>query len=88
MTVQPNGLAKRFVSYAKRRVIFNLAMLARRRNRHTSYIAVTGSSAKSTTCSLLAHILQPVSPTTSRIIANTMPTIAPFMRTVTPDYDF
>ncbi len=88
MTGQADSVAKRFAKFVRRRAIFNLALLARRRNRHTSYIAVTGSSAKSTTCSLLTHILQPVSPTTSRIFSNTMPAIARFMRTVTPAHDY
>ena len=82
------GLAQRFGRFIKRRAVFNLALLARRRNHHTTYIAVTGSSTKSTTCSLLDHILRPVSPTISRIFDNTMPAIAPFMREVTEDYDY
>lgn len=88
MATQSVGLAKRFMNFVRRRTVFNLALLARWRNRHTTYIAVTGSSAKTTTCLLLAHILKPQAPTAACIFSNTMPTIAPFMRTVTGDYDF
>ncbi len=81
-------LTRRLVNFVRRRTIFNLALLARRRNRHTTYIAVTGSSTKSTTCSLLAHILQSDSPTAALIFENTMPQIAPFIRAVSIDHDF
>lgn len=88
MISQLANLARRVGAFARRRVVYNLAVLARRRNRHTTYIAVTGSSTKSTTCSLLAHILEPVGSTSSRIFENSMPTIAPFMRAVSADQDF
>jgi len=88
MALQPGRLVKRFGSFVRRRAVFNLALLARRRNRHTTYIAVTGSSTKSTTCSLLAHILKSESPTATRIFDNTMPTIAPFIRAVSADHDY
>ncbi len=85
---QPNGLTTRFGAFLKRRAVFNLALLARLRNRHTRYISVTGSSAKTTTCSLLDHILAPVAPTKTLAFYNTMPTIAPFVQSVTADHDF
>jgi len=85
---QLTGLVQRFGKFVRRRAAFNLALLARRRNRHTKYIAVTGSSAKTTTCSLLVHILRSHAPTAGRIVHNTMPTIAPFIRTVDESSDF
>ncbi len=88
MSSQPVRLTKRFGAFLRRRAIFNLAMLARRRNRHTRYIAVTGSSAKTTTCALLDHILGSVAPTAAHFFSNTMPTIAPFVRTTSADQDF
>lgn len=88
MTANSASLTKRFVNFVRRRTVYNLALLARRRNRHTTYIAVTGSSTKSTTCSLLAHILKPAGSTSSRIFSNTMPSIAPFIRAVSADHEF
>jgi UDP-N-acetylmuramoyl-tripeptide--D-alanyl-D-alanine ligase len=88
VTSQLTGLVQRFGKFVRRRAVFNLALLARRRNRHTKYIAVTGSSTKTTTCSLLVHILQPYAPTAGHVLSNTMPTIAPFVRTVDESNDF
>ena len=88
MALQLTSLVQRFGKFARRRTDFNLALLARWRNRHTKYIAVTGSSTKTTTCSLLVHILQSRAPTTGCIRNNAMPTIAPFIRTIDESYDF
>ena len=88
MTANSASFTTRFVNFVRRRTVYNLAVLARRRNHHTTYIAVTGSSTKSTTCSLLAHILKPAGSTSSRIFGNTMPTIAPFIRAVSADQDY
>lgn len=88
MTTDATALTTRFVNFVRRRAVYNLARLARQRNHHTTYIAITGSSAKSTTCSLLAHILKPVGQISSRIFDNTMPTIAPFMHRLAADRDF
>ncbi len=88
MVWQPKTLTKRFGAFVRRRADFNLAMLARRRNRHTRYVSVTGSSAKTTTCALLDHILAPIAPTATLVFYNTMPTIAPFLQTVSAEHDF
>lgn len=85
---QLTGLVRRFDKFVRRRADFNLALFARWRNRHTKYIAVTGSSTKTTTCSLLIHILQSHAPTAGHVLTNTMPTIAPFIRTVDESNDF
>lgn len=88
MVSQLADLVQRFGKFVRRRAVFNLALLARRRNRHTKYIAVTGSSTKTTTCSLLIHILQSHASTAGHVLHNTMPTIAPFLRTVDESKDF
>lgn len=88
MEEKSTSLIRRFRAFVQRRVVFNLALLARRSNRHTTYIAVTGSSAKTTTCALLEHILARVAPTAARVGNNTMPSIAPFLRRVTSRHDF
>ena len=75
-----NHISGRVAAFLKRRDTINLAGLARWRNRHTTYISVTGSSAKSTTCALLEEILSAAAPTAARIMHNTMPQIAPFIR--------
>jgi UDP-N-acetylmuramoyl-tripeptide--D-alanyl-D-alanine ligase len=43
-----------------------------RRNHPATFIAITGSSAKTTTTSLLAHILSGLAPTSSQIFSNTL----------------
>jgi UDP-N-acetylmuramoyl-tripeptide--D-alanyl-D-alanine ligase len=78
----------RAAAFLKRRATINLARLTRLRNRHTTYIAVTGSSAKSTTCALLEQILSAAAPTAARIMQNTMPQIAPFMRDTDARYRY
>ena len=81
-------LSIRSAAFLKRRATINLARLARLRNRRTTYIAVTGSSAKSTTCGLLEHILSAAAPTAARILHNTMPQIAPFIRRTDARYSY
>ena len=84
-----NGsFSSRAAAFLKRRATINLARLARLRNRHTTYIAITGSSAKSTTCALLEHILSAAAPTAARIMQNTMPQIAPFIRRTDERYRY
>ncbi|MEM9470346.1 MAG: Mur ligase family protein [Pseudomonadota bacterium] len=88
MARRPKSLVRRFGAFVRRRTEFNLAMLARRRNRNTRYVSVTGSSAKTTTCGLLDHILAPAAPTATLVVNNTLPAVARFLRTVTADHDF
>ena len=75
-------------AFVRRRIVVNQAHLARYRNRHTKYVAVSGSSAKTTVCSMLEHILSGVGRTEAQISSNTMPAIAPFVRTVSGECDF
>lgn len=75
-------------AFVRRRITVNQAHLARYRNRHTKYVAVSGSSGKTTVCSILKHILSAVGRTDAQISRNTMPTIAPFVRAVSSECDF
>ncbi len=93
--VMKHGLARRLAemasranAFVRRRIVVNQARLARARNRHTRFIAVSGSSAKTTTCSLLDHILSVFAGTTSQYSMNTMPEISQFLRTVGNEFDY
>lgn len=81
-------VAHRTNAFVRRRIVVNQARLARARNRHTRFIAVSGSSAKTTTCSLLDHILSAFAGTTSQYSMNTMPVISQFMRTMGRESDY
>ncbi|RST85196.1 UDP-N-acetylmuramoyl-tripeptide--D-alanyl-D-alanine ligase [Aquibium carbonis] len=56
-----------------------LATLARARSK-AEFICVTGSSGKSTTATLLAHILAAHGPTTCQVLANSLPAIQRSLR--------
>ena len=71
---------KRFRDFVHRRITINRAHLARNRNKNTRFVAVTGSSGKTTLCAMLDHILSGVGPAAAQLSANTMPKIAPFIR--------
>lgn len=78
----------RFSKFVRRRITINRAHFTRSRNRNTRFVAVTGSSGKTTLSGMLDHILSGVGPTVSRISQNTMPTIAPFIRDLGNQHDF
>jgi UDP-N-acetylmuramoyl-tripeptide--D-alanyl-D-alanine ligase len=62
-----------------------LAVLRARRNRRghpATFIAVTGSSAKTTTVGLLGHVLEGHAPTTKRSVYNTLRDVAPAIAAV------
>ncbi len=80
--------AKRFSDFVHRRVTINRARLARNRNQTTRFVAVSGSSAKTTLCHLLEHILSGTAPTAAQISRNTMPAIAPFIRDLGRQHEF
>lgn len=80
--------AKSFGAFVHRRITINRAHLARNRNKNTRFVAVTGSSAKTTLCALLDHILSGVGPTVAQLSGNTMPKIAPFMRDLGNEHEF
>jgi UDP-N-acetylmuramoyl-tripeptide--D-alanyl-D-alanine ligase len=81
-------MASRTNAFVRRRIVVNQARLARARNRHTRFIAVSGSSAKTTTCSLLDHILSAFAGTASQYSMNAMPAISRFIRTVGNEFDY
>lgn len=80
--------AARFVMFVDRRITIKRAHMARNRNMHTRFVAVTGSSGKTTLCAMLDHILSAAGPTAAQLSENTMPKIAPFIRDLGNEHEF
>lgn len=80
--------AKKLSDFVRRRVTINRAHLARNRNKTTRFVAVSGSSAKTTLCRLLEHVLSGTGSTAAQISRNTMPAIAPFLRDLGDQHEF
>ena len=77
---KPRHLLRRlFSDYVENPVKHRMAKRARARSK-AEFICVTGSSAKSTTAILLAHILEAHAPTVSQVLANTLPAIQRSLR--------
>ncbi|MDN2580141.1 Mur ligase family protein [Aquibium sp. ELW1220] len=72
-----------FSTWIEKPVKHRIAVLARARSR-SEFICITGSSGKSTTATLLAHILASHAPTESQVFANTLPAIQRFLRRLSP----
>lgn len=76
------------MEFVRRRITVNRARWARWQNRNAGIVAVTGSSGKTTVCSMLEHILSDIGPTEAQISKNTMPAIAPFIRDLDRETEF
>lgn len=78
-SVARRGLRGLFGTYVEQPIKHRAASLARMRS-GAEFICITGSSGKSTTAVLLAHILAGHAPTESQIFANTRPAIERCLR--------
>lgn len=72
-------LRRLFSDYVEKPIKHRLAIRARTRSK-AEFICVTGSSGKSTTAILLAHILEAHAPTVSQVLSNTLPAIQRSLR--------
>ncbi|MFN3547513.1 MAG: Mur ligase family protein [Mesorhizobium sp.] len=72
-------LRRLFSDYVEKPAKHRLAMWARARSA-AEFICITGSSGKSTTAMLLAHILEAHGPTSSQVLSNTLPAIQRCLR--------
>lgn len=73
------GLRRLFSTHVGQPIKHEAAKFARRRSR-AEFVCITGSSGKSTTAMLLAHVLAGHAPTESQVMSNTRPAIERFLR--------
>jgi UDP-N-acetylmuramoyl-tripeptide--D-alanyl-D-alanine ligase len=73
------------LSKIRSRVELYVAVRNRRRGSRTTFVAITGSSAKTTTCLLLSHILGGAGPTHTMARANSMPYLRQSLRQFSND---
>lgn len=75
----PRSLRRLFSTHVGQPIKHGAAKLGRKRSR-AEFVCITGSSGKSTTAMLLAHVLAGHAATESQVMANTRPAIERFLR--------